>query len=33
VALSLVAGVEYPAAGIQRELLEQARDVLRTQER
>ena len=30
VALSLVAGVEYPAAGIQRKLLEQARDVLRS---
>jgi hypothetical protein len=30
VALSLVAGVEYPAAGIQRTLLEQAIDVLRT---
>ena len=29
VALSLVAGVEYPAAGIQRELLEQALKVLR----
>jgi hypothetical protein len=29
VALSLVVGVEYPAAGIQRKLLEQARDVLR----
>ena len=28
-ALSLVAGVEYPAAGIQRKLLEQARDSLR----
>ena len=28
VALSLVAGVEYPTAGIQRKLLEQARDVL-----
>lgn len=28
VALSLVAGVEYPAAGLQRKLLEQARDVL-----
>jgi hypothetical protein len=30
VALSLVAGVEYPAAGIQRKLLEQAREVLQT---
>lgn len=30
VALSLVAGVEYPAAGIQRTLLEQALTVLRT---
>jgi hypothetical protein len=29
VALSLVAGVEYPSAGIQRKQLEQARDVLR----
>jgi hypothetical protein len=31
VALSLVAGVEYPAAGIQRTLLEQAVTVLRDQ--
>src|SRR5690348_15011135 len=29
VALSLVVGVEYPSGGIQRKVLEQARDVLR----
>jgi len=28
-ALSLVAGVEYPATGIQRSMLEQARDAIR----
>jgi hypothetical protein len=28
--LSLVVGLEYPAAGIQRDLIKQARDALRT---